>query len=173
MSTTNGGPVSNGLAPADVWTFTGYRPQAAQHNRHTAGTLNPPERPQYQGAVLQDGSVAVRWHTDYRSTSVWACFGDFYRVHGHPEYGTVIVWDGEEPPTARAVRLELEADMAARGVTPGPRPTALDPSAEARDAERETWRQARRELAEAFGVDRDATWPALLDHAAQLAMRVV
>lgn len=32
----------------------------------------------------------------------------------------------------------------------------------AREAERETWRAARRELAAALGVDPGAAWPALL-----------
>jgi hypothetical protein len=41
----------------------------------------------------------MRWLTAYRSHSVWASYADFYRVHGHPEYGTVIVFlDGRGVP---------------------------------------------------------------------------
>jgi hypothetical protein len=43
----------------------------------------------------------IRWLTAYRSHSVWACWEDFYQVHGHPEYGTVIRFhDGGPVPPA-------------------------------------------------------------------------
>jgi hypothetical protein len=38
------------------------------------------------------GTVALRRRIAYRSTSLWASYSDFYRVHGHPEYRTRIEW---------------------------------------------------------------------------------
>jgi hypothetical protein len=34
--------------------------------------------------------------TDYQSHSIWNSWSDLERVHGHPEYGTVIEWLDEE-----------------------------------------------------------------------------
>jgi hypothetical protein len=34
----------------------------------------------------------VRWLTEFRSHSIWASWDDLEKVHGHPEYGTVIEW---------------------------------------------------------------------------------
>lgn len=71
--------------------FVGYRPHPPAEY-YAAGTAAPPDEPQYEGVVFHDGSVALRWRTEFRSTSVWTSFDDFYRVHGHPEYGTRIDW---------------------------------------------------------------------------------
>lgn len=75
--------------------FTGYRKiPPAEYLK--AGTAAPPDQPQYEGVVFTDGSVALRWRTEFKSTSLWASYDDFYAVHGHPEYGTIIEWhDGE------------------------------------------------------------------------------
>lgn len=54
------------------------------------------DSPDYEGVVFSDGTVVCRWLTEFRSHSVWSTWDDFYHVHGHPEYGTVINWlDGE------------------------------------------------------------------------------
>lgn len=74
--------------------FTGYRPNPPEEY-YARGTAAPPDEPQYEGVVFSDGSVAVRWRTAFKSTSIWACWGDFEQVHGHPEYGTEIVWHDE------------------------------------------------------------------------------
>lgn len=71
--------------------FVGYRPNPPAEYIE-AGTAAPPDEPQYEGVVFTDGSVACRWRTEFRSTSVWSCWDDFLRVHGHPEYGTRIEW---------------------------------------------------------------------------------
>jgi len=43
--------------------------------------------------VFSDGTVCVRWLTPrFRSHSLWSCWDDLERVHGHPEYGTEIIW---------------------------------------------------------------------------------
>jgi len=56
------------------------------------GTANPPDEVQFEGAVFTDGTVAVRWRTEFRSTSLWASLEDLERVHGHPEYKTRWEW---------------------------------------------------------------------------------
>lgn len=76
--------------------FIGFRPNPPAEY-YEQGAANPPDEPQYQGVVFDDGTVAVRWLTKYRSTSVWADYDSFYEIHGHPEYGTEITWLDEEP----------------------------------------------------------------------------
>lgn len=71
--------------------FVGYRPNPPQEY-YAAGAANAPDEPQYQGVEFDDGTVACRWLTEYRSTSIWASWQDFYNIHGHPEYGTEIKW---------------------------------------------------------------------------------
>jgi hypothetical protein len=70
-------------------TFTAYRPLQGKHMPHQ---LNAPDMPQYQGVVFDDGSVAIRWLTAKKSTSVWDCLADCLDIHGHAEYGTYLVW---------------------------------------------------------------------------------
>jgi hypothetical protein len=79
-----------------VRRFVGYRPVPPAEYL-AKGTAAPPDEPQYEGVVFNDGSVALRWRTKFRSTSVWNCYDDFYEVHGHPEYGTRIDWLDEWP----------------------------------------------------------------------------
>lgn len=71
--------------------FCGYRPLPPDEYVNKSIT-NAGEAPDYEGVVFSDGTVAVRWLTQYRSHSVWANWTDFYHVHGHPEYGTRIEW---------------------------------------------------------------------------------
>jgi hypothetical protein len=72
-------------------TFAGYRPQPPAEYEGN-GITNAGRGADYEGAVFSDGTVVLRWLTQYRSHSVWACWDDFWRVHGHPEYGTEIVF---------------------------------------------------------------------------------
>jgi len=74
-----------------VRTFTGYRPNPPEHYV-AGGYANAPDEPQYEGAQFTDGTVALRWLTEHKSTSLWSSFAEFEAVHGHPEYGTKIVW---------------------------------------------------------------------------------
>ena len=64
---------------------------SATHNEHQA---NAPDVPQFEGVVFTDGTVALRWLTAFRSTSVWADLDTAMGVHGHPEerYRSEIVW---------------------------------------------------------------------------------
>jgi hypothetical protein len=79
--------------------FTAYRREISQRDTHTALHKNPDDQPQFEGVIFTDGSVALRWLTPLRSTSVWPDLHSALGVHGHPEYGTVIEWhDGDPEP---------------------------------------------------------------------------
>ncbi len=69
--------------------FTGYRPKVPDHYV-SGGYGNLPQEPQFQGVVFDDGTVAVRWLTQFRSTSFWPSIEEFEAVHGHADYETVI-----------------------------------------------------------------------------------
>ncbi len=71
--------------------FLCYRPYPPEHYR-AEGCANAPDQVQYEGVVFSDGTVAVRWLTEHRSTSLWDSFDELMAVHGHPEYGTRIDW---------------------------------------------------------------------------------
>lgn len=96
----------------NVRTFTVYR-RGDLSETHDANQVNPPDQPQYEGAVFSDGTVAVRWLTLARSTSVWADFDTLWRVHGHADanskHGTVIVWGDDERTRLREQRDTLLA----------------------------------------------------------------
>ncbi len=79
-------------------TFTGTRPAPPEEYRDK-GITNAGVAPDYEGVIFSDLTVVIRWQTDFRSHSVWPCCEDFYQVHGHPEYGTVITFgDGGDAP---------------------------------------------------------------------------
>lgn len=71
--------------------FRCYRPNPPA-DYYESGTANPPDQVQFEGVVFSDGTVCVRWLTEFRSHSLWASWDDLEKVHGHPEYGTVIEW---------------------------------------------------------------------------------
>lgn len=71
--------------------FTAFRKNPPEKYL-TGGYANAPDEPQYEGVVFSDGTCAVRWLTEHRSTSVWESYDELMAVHGHPEYGTVISW---------------------------------------------------------------------------------
>lgn len=73
-------------------TFTCYRPSPPEEY-YRLGVANPPDEPQFEGVVFSDGTVVLRWLTNFRSWSVWNSWKDMYAVHGHEEYGTVITFD--------------------------------------------------------------------------------
>lgn len=70
--------------------FRGFRPNPPE-GYVEKGHANA-EGVQYEGVVFSDGSVVIRWLTQFNSHSVWKDYDTFYAVHGHPEYGTVIEW---------------------------------------------------------------------------------
>jgi hypothetical protein len=78
-------------------TFVGLRATPPESYKATAIT-NFGAGPDYEGAVYTDGTVVIRWLTEFRSHSVWSCWNDFWHVHGHPEYGTRIYFSDDGPP---------------------------------------------------------------------------
>jgi len=76
--------------------FTAYREHTTEN--HTDQHQNAPDEPQYEGVVFEDGTTVLRWLTPLRSTSVWGDFATAMGVHGHPEYGTKIVFHDEALP---------------------------------------------------------------------------
>jgi hypothetical protein len=79
-------------------TFEGWRPDPPAEYADK-GITNAGRSPDYEGVVFSDGTVCVRWQTEFRSHSVWRCWADFWQVHGHPEYGTLIRFgDGRPAP---------------------------------------------------------------------------
>lgn len=76
--------------------FQGLRPRPPEEYIDK-GITHAGTAPDFEGVVFSDGTVVVRWCTQYKSHSVWTNWDDFYHVHGHPEYGTIIdVLDGPE-----------------------------------------------------------------------------
>lgn len=79
-------------------TFTGFRPNPPSEYIEK-GITNSGETADYEGVIFTDGTVVLRWLTQFRSHSVWGDYKSFYKVHGHPEYGTRIEFhDGEDSP---------------------------------------------------------------------------
>jgi hypothetical protein len=78
--------------------FTGYRASPPDEYKDK-GITNSGWSPDYEGVIFSDGTVVIRWLTQFRSHSVWSDWNSFYQVHGHPEYGTRIEFadDGNEP----------------------------------------------------------------------------
>lgn len=78
--------------------FTLYRRNISARDSHNALQKNADADPQCEGVIWTDKTVTLRWLTACRSTSVWASIHDCLQIHGHPEYGTEIVWhDGAAP----------------------------------------------------------------------------
>jgi len=71
--------------------FEVYRPNAPAEYLEK-GHANPPDDVQFEGVEFTDGTVCVRWRTEFRSHSLWASLGELEEVHGHPEYGTTWRW---------------------------------------------------------------------------------
>lgn len=76
-------------------TFTVYRTKALDVvNEIERSNYNAPDAPQFEGIEFHDGTVAIRWFTETRSTSIWSSMEDLKKVHiyAHPDYGTRIEW---------------------------------------------------------------------------------
>jgi hypothetical protein len=71
--------------------FTVYR-KGDISATHDLNQVNPPNEVQFEGVIFSDGKVAVRWLTAKRSVSVWDSIEDLLAIHGHPEYGTVLIY---------------------------------------------------------------------------------
>ena len=44
-----------------------------------------------EGVQFTDGTVAMRWLTEYRSTAIYDSIFDIEKIHGH-DGGTQVVW---------------------------------------------------------------------------------
>ena len=77
--------------------FQAYRRKDISET-HDSNQVNSPNEIQFEGVVFSDRTVAIRWLTAKKSTSVWDCFEDAMAIHGHPEYGTEIKWLTVPPP---------------------------------------------------------------------------
>lgn len=71
--------------------FTMYR-KGDLSQTHDKNQANAPDEPQFEGVVFSDGSVAIRWLTKMRSTSIWDNLETAMAIHGHPEYESELVW---------------------------------------------------------------------------------
>jgi hypothetical protein len=76
--------------------FIAYRDNMDNRDTHNENQKNPESEPQYEGVIFSDGSCALRWLTPLKSTSIWDSFDTAMGVHGHPEYGTRIVFENPE-----------------------------------------------------------------------------
>jgi hypothetical protein len=65
---------------------------------HNKVTMNPSDKPQYEGVIFSDGSVVLRWLTEVGGSEFFNSIEEALKVHGHPEYETEIIWhDGPTP----------------------------------------------------------------------------
>ncbi len=69
--------------------FTAYRTLDIS-STHNESQVNPPDEPQYEGVVFDNGKCVLNWLTAVSSISVWDSFHAAMEIHGHPEYGTRI-----------------------------------------------------------------------------------
>ena len=78
--------------------FTVFRKNMDHRETHNENQKNPENEPQFEGVIWSDGTATMRWLTPIGSHSVWDSIGDLLKVHGHPEYGTIIEWHDSPPP---------------------------------------------------------------------------
>jgi hypothetical protein len=76
----------------NIQRFTAYRRNISARDTHTELQKNPDDEPQFEGVIWTDGTVCLRWLTACRSTSVWPDLKTMLDIHGHPEYGTEIIF---------------------------------------------------------------------------------
>jgi len=72
--------------------FKAWRDDMDNRETHNENQKNPESEAQYEGVIFSDGTCVLRWLTPLASTSVWPDFETAMGVHGHPEYGTRIVF---------------------------------------------------------------------------------
>ena len=75
--------------------FTMYR-RNMENAPHTTEQKNAPDQPQFEGVQFTDGRVAIRWMTAKKSTACWDSMDDMLTIHGHPEYGSELIWHDRE-----------------------------------------------------------------------------
>lgn len=75
-----------------ITRFLAYRLDMDSRDTHNADQKNSENEPQFEGVIFSDGTCVLRWLTPLRSHSVWQTFQEAMGVHGHPEYGTEILF---------------------------------------------------------------------------------
>lgn len=79
--------------------FTAYRRNLSERGTHGEAQANPDDQPQYEGVVFSDGTTVIKWLTVAGGVSTFSTLEKALSTHGHPEYGTDIVWhDGGDIP---------------------------------------------------------------------------
>lgn len=78
--------------------FTMYR-RGDMPETHSELHKNNSDEPQFEGVEYSNGKVAISWLTPINSVSVWDSMGNMLAIHGHPEYGSELIW--HDPPLAK------------------------------------------------------------------------
>lgn len=86
-----------------ITRFTAYRTNLSSRRSHNHFQANPDDEPQFEGVIWSDGTCTLRWLTACTSTSVWNSFEDMINIHGHPEYGTNIMF--HDDPESKEARM--------------------------------------------------------------------
>jgi len=77
-------------------TFVVYRREAkALKTEVDTDNYLESDEVQFEGVEFSDGTVVIRWRTEWKSTSVWESMEELKKVHiySHPDYGTEVHWD--------------------------------------------------------------------------------
>lgn len=90
--------------------FTAFRRNLSERGTHSEVQANPDDQPQYEGVVFGDGTCVLKWLTKANSVSVFASLAQMLSVHGHPEYGTDIIWHDGDMPAEWAHQLIAHAE---------------------------------------------------------------
>jgi hypothetical protein len=71
--------------------FVVYRPQPPEHYVREGYAL-PIDQIQVEGIVTSNGKCIIEWQTAVNSVAIFENFDAFMKIHGHPEYKTIIKW---------------------------------------------------------------------------------
>jgi quinolinate synthase len=78
--------------------FTSFRRNMSERTTHNELQKNDDDEPQFEGVIFHDGKCVIHWCTAVKSISAFDTFEDMITIHGHPEYGTEIIFhDGPVP----------------------------------------------------------------------------
>jgi hypothetical protein len=108
--------LDSSCAGKGIRRFTMYRRNVPLET-HDENQRNAPDEPAFEGVVFSDGSVALRWCTAVKSTSVWASMDDALKIHGHPEYRSELVW--HDPAAGESAMREALEKIASLSKTDG------------------------------------------------------
>jgi hypothetical protein len=78
--------------------FTAFRRNLSERGSHTEAQRNADDQPQYEGVVFSSGRCVIQWLTSAKSIAIFDTLEQMLQIHGHPEYGTEILWHDEHMP---------------------------------------------------------------------------